>query len=133
FEVLIHRVGRGAGVHPAAVLVKALVNKELPPGHGPVGIEARLAGHLHLRAEIERGVWIDEQQRVPTDALAGRNGEAIRAHRLALEPLEVRPLPGPRFLLAVEGFQPIDGHHADITPDAALAEQQRHPGLKPAQ
>ena len=59
---LVHEVRVGGRVHPASVFVEALINEELSPGYGAVGVQAFLRDHVHLAAEIERGVRIDEQQ-----------------------------------------------------------------------
>src|SRR6185312_5686252 len=53
FGEFVDRVDAGGSVHPADVLVEALVDEELAPGRGAVGIEAFVAGDLRLAAEIE--------------------------------------------------------------------------------
>ena len=82
------------GVHPAQPVVEALVEEELAPGRGPVGVEPRVAGHLQLRAEIEGGVRIDQQERVVIPGVRRRDGDAVRSRRLADE--VPRMVVGPR-------------------------------------
>src|SRR5439155_10302087 len=56
FQIFIDSVDGARSVHPAAVLVETLIDKELAPGHRAVGIQAFVAGHLQFRSEIERRV-----------------------------------------------------------------------------
>ena len=69
-------------MHPAGALVEALVDEELAPGHGAVGVEPFVADHLQFGAEEERGVGIDQQQGVVVGGVRGRDGDAVRAGRL---------------------------------------------------
>ncbi len=48
-------------MHPAQLLVKTLIDKKLPPGHGPVGVQPFLAHYVHLGPEIKRHMRIDVQ------------------------------------------------------------------------
>src|ERR1039458_9603909 len=55
FEILIDGIDAAGGVHPAGALVETLVDEELPPRHGAVGIEPLLTGHLQFRATEKSG------------------------------------------------------------------------------
>ncbi len=79
---LVDHVGAGGGVHPADVPVEALVDEELAPGHRAVGIQPGVAGHLQFGAEEERGVRVDQQQRVAVGGELRRDGDAVGAGRL---------------------------------------------------
>ena len=79
FQVFVHRIGVAGRVHPAALFVKALINKELPPRHGPICVQPRPAHHVYLRPEIERRVRINQQQRMASRAFVWRNGKPVRA------------------------------------------------------
>ncbi len=79
FEILIDGVDAAGGVHPAGAVVEALIDEELAPGDGSVGVEAFVAGHLQLGAKEEGGVRVDEQQRVVVDGVGGRDGDAVGA------------------------------------------------------
>ena len=65
FEVFVERVGLARRVHPSAVFIEPLVDEELAPGDGTVGIQAFLADHVHFGAEIKRSVRVDEQHGMP--------------------------------------------------------------------
>ena len=64
-------------VHPADVRVEALIDEELPPGHGAICIQPFFAHHLQLGPEIERRVRIDQQQRVALGCVRRRDGHAV--------------------------------------------------------
>ncbi len=66
-------------MHPPDPRVESLVDEELPPGHGSIRIEAFSAGHLQLRAKEERGVRVDQQQRVMIRGIRRGNGDSIRS------------------------------------------------------
>jgi hypothetical protein len=66
-------------VHPAHVFVEALVDKELPPCHRPIGVEAMVARHLQFRPKKERSVRIDEQQGMAVFRDRRRNRDAVGA------------------------------------------------------
>src|SRR5690606_38324232 len=53
---LIDVVDTAAGVHPARTWIEALVDEELAPGHGTIGIQSFIAAHLQFRAEEEAGM-----------------------------------------------------------------------------
>ncbi len=69
FEILIDGVNRTRRVHPTAMLVEALIDKDLSPGHRTIGIQPLVAGHLQLRSKEEGRVRIDQQQRVARDCV----------------------------------------------------------------
>ncbi len=52
-EIFADGVDTARRVHPADVRVEALIDKELAPGHGAIGIQAFVARHLQLRPEIK--------------------------------------------------------------------------------
>src|SRR5690606_25519739 len=43
---LIHKIGEGAGVHPAGGFVKTLVNKELTPGRSAISVQTFFADQM---------------------------------------------------------------------------------------
>src|SRR5437870_3727117 len=59
FQVLINRVNGARGVHPATMLIEALIDKELAPRDSAVSIQSFVAYHLQFRSEIEGRVRID--------------------------------------------------------------------------
>jgi hypothetical protein len=83
FGEFIDHVGAGRGMHPADVRIETLVDEELAPGDRAVRIEPGVAAHLQFGAEEERGVRIDQQQRVTIDGELGRDGDAVGAGRFA--------------------------------------------------
>ena len=96
FEVFVDGIDAARGVHPAGLFVEALVDEELAPGDGAIGVQPLVAGHLQLGAEEEGGVGIDQQQRVVAGGVGGRDGDAVGAARLAIRGLDgSRPLTGP--------------------------------------
>ncbi len=52
-------------MHPAGVRVEPLIDEELSPGAGAIGIQPVVARHLRFRAEIETGVRVDEEEPRP--------------------------------------------------------------------
>src|SRR5882724_9812868 len=68
-------------MHPSGPRIETLVDEELPPGDRPIRIEAFSAGHLQLRAEEERGVRIDQEQRVMIVGIRWGNGDSVRSAR----------------------------------------------------
>ncbi len=65
-------------MHPAGAFVEALVDEELAPRDCAIGIQAFFAGHLQFGAEEERGVGIDQQQRVMVARVRRRDSDAVR-------------------------------------------------------
>ncbi len=128
-EILVDVVGAARGVHPAGALVEALVDEELSPGDGAVGVQAFLAHHLRFLAEEERRVGVDPQHRLAARGPRRPHGKAVRAgwfgrhrHRGNLE--------FSHLLLcraAIERLELGQRHPLDVTADAALAEAERHP------
>jgi hypothetical protein len=116
--------------------VEALVDEELAPGRRAIGVQPRVAGHLQLGAEEERGVRVDQQQGVAVLGVGRGDGEAVRAGRFA-EFHGLRELAGLdlgrglQLGLAVEGLQLAQRDPLDVAADAALGEAQRHPRLEP--
>ena len=51
FEIKAELAYAARSVHPAGAGVESLVHEKLPPGHGTVGVEPILAGHLQFGAE----------------------------------------------------------------------------------
>ena len=123
---LIDIVDARRRVHPAGVPVEALIDEELPPGAGAIGIKALAAFDLGFAAEIEAGVRVDEQQGVARRAAAGRQRHAVGAGRFEqfaaqFDGGQFHGLPG------VEGFKPAEIDALDIAADAAFGKAERHP------
>ena len=130
-KVAVHRVRMAGGVHPAQPVVEALVDEELAPGDGAIGVEPLVAGHLQLGAEVERGVRVDQQQRVVVHGVRRRDGDAVGAGRRAGSGRRrglVRRRGGGQ---SIEAGQLRERDALDVAADAALAEGERHPGLEP--
>ena len=121
FEILVDGIDAAGGVHPTGAVVEALVDEELAPGDGAVGIEAFVAHHLQFGAEEERRVRIDQQQRV-------------MRRRCSTARWRCRSIPGSgEFVLdrragvrcagrlAVERLQLVEVDPLDVAADAALA------------
>ena len=109
--------------------VEALIDEELPPGAGAIGIQALAAFDLGFGAEIEAGVRVDQQQRVAAGGAGGGQRHAVGAGRFGPFAAEVeRRQPGR--LAGVEGLQPGEIDAFDVAADAAFAERQRHPGFE---
>ena len=53
YQVMIDHVGAARGMHPSAVLVEALVDKELTPCYCSVCVQALFRYHFQFRTEIE--------------------------------------------------------------------------------
>ena len=130
-EILVDVVNAAGRVHPAGLVVEALVDEELPPGERAVGVESFFAHHLGFRAEEERRVRIDEEHRVAAACDLRAERDAVRTaglpgvgSRLVL-PSAVSCGPG-----AIERAQVRDRHPLDVTADRAFAERQRHPWLE---
>ena len=89
------------------MLIEALIDEELSPGGGAVGVEALVAGHLQFGAEEERGVRIDQQQRVVAGGIGGRDRDAVGAGGFGFGE---GPRPGRLGdgLLAVEGLELVE-------------------------
>ena len=64
--------------------VEALVDEELAPRRGTIGIEAFVARDLLFGAEEEAGVGIDEEERVAAGGVGRCNGDAVRASRFVV-------------------------------------------------
>jgi hypothetical protein len=71
-------------VHPAQAIVEPLVDEELAPGGGAVGVEAFAAGDLLFGAEEEAGVRVDEQEGAAIGGDGGRDRDAVGAGRVFL-------------------------------------------------
>src|ERR1700685_1991708 len=114
-------------MHPSDPWVESLVDEKLPPGDGPIRIEPFSAGHLQLRAKEERGVRVDQQQRVMIRGVRWGNGDAIRSAWLYFWRRERCCC---LVVAAVERLQFFQLHALDVAPDAALGKRESHPGLK---
>ena len=77
FGELVDRVGAGRGVHPSRVGVEALIDKELTPGRGAIGVQSLIARHLQLGAEVEGRVRIDQQQGMAIPGAGGADSDSI--------------------------------------------------------
>ena len=133
-DELVDVVHAARGVHPAGLLVEALVDEELAPGERAVGVQPLLAGDLRFLAEEERRVRVDEEQRLAVDGVGRRDGEAVRPGRLGRHRgvSRIGLDAGQRCrVLAVERLEARNRHALDVAADAALAEAERHPWLEP--
>ena len=122
-------------MHPAVLVVEALIDEELPPGDGAVGLEPLLAGHVNFWTEVVIRVRIDHQQRVAVRRVLGRDGEAVRSRGLPRFELGVEFLArrtGGRHAQArrVELLDATGVHTSDVATDAAFGERERHPRLE---
>ena len=76
-DKLVHKVGTGAGMHPAGGFIKPLIDKELSPGRGPVGIQTLFTDQVVFTPEEKTGVRVDQQQRVATGTFIAGNSNTI--------------------------------------------------------
>ena len=117
------------GVHPADMAVEALIDEELPPGAGAIGIEALATFDLGFTAEIEAGVRVDQQQRIARCAARRRQRHAVGAERLGQFAAEIERSQFGR-LAGVQRFQVGEVDALDIAADAAFGKAERHPGFE---
>src|ERR1700744_5189069 len=108
------------------MLVESLVNKELPPGRGAIGVESLITHDLLFSAEEKTRVRIYEQQRVTALRVRGCDSEAVGALWI-----EVRWCFGMCQrgrcrhrcrLVVVEGPQRVQVDALDVAANAALRE-----------
>ena len=76
-EVFVDHIGAVGSVHPAEAVVEPLVDEELAPSDGTVGVETFFADGVDLGTEIKRRVRIDEEQGVAGGGFGGGDGEAV--------------------------------------------------------
>ncbi len=81
-DILVDVVDAARGVHPAGLVVEALVDEELSPGQRAVGVQAFLAHHLRFLAEEERRMRVDQQHRLARRGVRAGDGDAVRSGRL---------------------------------------------------
>ena len=122
-------------MHPARIFVEPLVDKELSPGHGTVGIEAFLADDMDFAAKIERGVRIDKQHGIPGGRVLTCNRESVRPPGLVVAFLVDD---GCRLLRqvsagAVERPDTVQRNLFNIAADRTLEEEHWHPRLESGQ
>ncbi len=132
-EVLVDVVDAAGRVHPAGAIVEPLVDEELAPRERAVRVQALVAHHLRFGAEEEGRVRIDQQQRVVSGGVRGRDGDAVRSGRLDVRRrgIQRRLRRRLRAAVAVEGFELREVHALDVAADAAFGERERHPRLEP--
>src|ERR1700722_19200929 len=106
-------------MHPPDPRVESLVDEKLPPGDGSIRIEAFSAGHLQLRAKEERGVLVDQQERVMIRGIRRGDGDAVQSAWLYFWR---RERCGRLVAAAVERLQFLQVHALDVTSDAALGK-----------
>ena len=125
-------VHAAAGVHPAGGGVEPLIDEELSPGHGAIGVEPLVARHLEFGAEVERRVRVDVQQRVAVQRVLRRDGDAVGSRGFGPHGRDIpaAPAAAPRRRLAVKRGELAEVHPFDVAADAALGEAQRHPGFE---
>ena len=73
----VDRVHVAGGVHPSRAVVEALVDEDLSPRHGTIGVQSLLAGHLQFTAEIERRVRVYQEQRVVICCVGRSDGSTV--------------------------------------------------------
>ena len=136
-EVLVDVVDAARRVHPAGLVVEALVDEELSPRQRAVGVQAFLADHVRFLAEEERGVRVDQQHRLAGGGVRAGDRDAVRTGRLnqwfdtagaCLAVAHDGSLRGRR--RTVERFELRQVDALDVAADAALAEAERHPRLE---
>src|SRR5262249_35231783 len=128
FEIPIYCVNGAGRVHPTTSLVEALVNEELPPGGGAVGVQTLVARHMQLGPEEERRVWVDQQQRVTRNRVRRRDSHAIRSTWLGLvEQLTLIIRRDRDLAISVESLQRLQAYPFDVSADAAFAKREHHP------
>src|SRR6185369_17119797 len=112
---------------------KSLVDEKLSPRGRTICVQPFIAHHLQFRAEVERGVGIDQQQRMVRSSIGRCNGHSVRPAWLDV-PLGLKCKDLRRCRLAhlrpVECLEIPKTYTLDIATDAALGEAQRHPRLK---
>ena len=81
-EELVDVVGPAGRVHPARRLVEPLVDEELAPRKGSIGVQTLITGDVGLVPEVEGSVGVDEEEGVPVHRVGGSNGDAVGARRL---------------------------------------------------
>ena len=130
-EVVVDVVDAAGGVHPAGLVVEALVDEELSPGQRAVGVQAFFAHHLRFFAEEERGMRIDQQLRLARGGVGAGDGKAVRARGLGGRCVEVGRVEARRagglHFRAIKRFELAEVDLLDVAADAALAEAERHP------
>src|SRR5205085_11439009 len=126
---LVDEVDSAGRVHPAGMLVEALVDEELAPGGGAVSVQPLVAGYLLLGAEEEAGVRVDQEQGVAVRGVGRRDREAVRTPRLLIRGCGRG---GEGFAAArIKGLQRRWIDPLDIAADRAFGEGERHPRLEP--
>lgn len=80
FFKLVDVVHGAGGVHPPGRFVETLVDEELTPGGGAVGVQPLVAFYVGFVAKVEGGVGVDKQQSVAAFALQGGDRKAVRAY-----------------------------------------------------
>ena len=137
--ILVGHVTTAGGVHPAVLVVEALIDEKLPPRDRAVGFQPFFAGHVDFGPEVVVGVRIDQQQRMTVGGVLRRNREAVRPR--GLPRLNIRVKLG-RALLAqrrgrrhsharrVELRDATGVHTRNVSADAAFGKGERHPRLE---
>src|SRR6185437_9490433 len=64
-------------MHPATMGVESLIDKELSPGHGAIGIQPLFTDQMHLHAKIKGDMRIDIELRCPRGGPKTRKRKSI--------------------------------------------------------
>src|SRR5579884_274440 len=78
-KIFVDGIDTAGSVHPAHAVVESLVDEELSPGGGAIGIEPLITHHLQFGAEKEVSMGIDQKQSVMIDSICRRNRNAVRS------------------------------------------------------
>ena len=129
-DKLVDEVDARRRVHPARVLVEALVDEKLPPRDRTVGIEPFLADHVDLATEVERRMRIDQQHGVAGARVLTGNSKSVGG---VLHTVVRRYRRLDECFVPVELGDLVEGNSFDIAADRAFEEIHRHPRLESLQ
>lgn len=138
FLVTVCRIHITGCMHPAAVLVKSLVDEELSPGDGAIGVQSLLADHMHFGTEIKTGVWVDVEDSLTRFCYGRGESKSVRAGGQRLFPGQVpghgiggNGIRGDGTGTAVKILQFAEGDIGGTDgADAAIGPEQGVPGLE---
>ncbi len=124
----VDRIDAARRVHPADVGVEALIDEELAPGRGAIGVQPLVARHLLFGAEEEAGVRIDQQQCMAILGARRGDGDAVGPLRLAIG-AGVR-IGHCQLLAAIKGRELAQIDAFDVAANRSFGECERHPRLE---
>src|SRR6185437_14129922 len=129
-------------MHPATMSVESLIDKELSPGHGAIGIQPLLTDQMYLHAKIKGDMRIDIELCCPRGGPKPRKRKSIGPAIVITRPaarLIARFIGGFRLRSAIpdrtssrNGHTPILQHHLlDIRDHRRVTySQRRRPTVK---